>query len=74
MINCGIIGFGKMGKIRANAIENSGKGKVTLIYDIAPPIDDTYLIANNPSEIIESQDIDAVFVCTPNVYIPVLCI
>jgi 1,5-anhydro-D-fructose reductase (1,5-anhydro-D-mannitol-forming) len=74
MINCGIIGFGKMGKIRANAIENSGKGRVVAIYDIDPPIEDTYLIANNPSEIIESPDIDAVCICTPNVHIPVLCI
>lgn len=74
MINCGIIGFGKMGKIRANAIENSGKGRVNAIYDIDPPIDDTYLIANNPSEIIESSDIDTVFICTPNVHIPILCI
>lgn len=74
MINCGIIGFGKMGKIRANAIENSGKGRVNAIYDIDPQADTTYLIANNPTEIVESQDIDAVFICTPNVHIPILCI
>lgn len=74
MINCGIIGFGKMGKIRANAIENSEKGRVVAIYDIDPPPDSTYLIAGHPSEIIESQDIDAIFICTPNLHIPILCI
>ena len=74
MINCGIIGCGKMGKIRASAIENSGKGKVIAIYDVNPPTDLNYPIKDNISEIIESPDIDAVFICTPNVYIPKLCI
>ena len=37
MINCGIIGFGKMGKIRAKAIEKSGKGRINAIYDINNP-------------------------------------
>lgn len=75
MINCGIIGFGKMGKIRANAIESSGKGRVAAIYDIIKlPPDCMYPIAGNTEEIIKSPDIDAVFVCTPNVLIPGLCI
>lgn len=74
MINCGIIGFGKMGKIRANAIEKSGNGRVIAIYDIAPPTDSPYLLANNPTDITEASDIDAVFICTPNVHIPILCI
>jgi len=75
MINCGIIGFGKMGKIRANAIERSGKGRVAAIYDIIKlPPDCMYPITSNPEEIIKSPDIDAVFVCTPNALIPVLCI
>ena len=73
MINCGIIGFGKMGKIRAKAIENSGKGRVIAVHDIALPPNCAYPLANNHEEIIESPDIDAVFVCTPNVLIPVLC-
>ena len=36
MLNCQIISFGKMGKIPANAIENSDKGKLVAIYDIDP--------------------------------------
>ena len=74
MINCGIIGYGKMGKIRAKAIENSGKGLVAAVYDITPPLDCTYSLADSPKEIFESTDIDAVFVCTPNALIPFLCI
>lgn len=74
MINCGIIGFGKMGKIRSNAIDNSGKGRIVAIYDIDPPKGCSYLVANSPGEIIESSDVDAVFVCTPNSLIPVLCV
>lgn len=74
MINCGIIGFGKMGKIRAKAIEASGKGRVAAVYDINLPPDCVYPIKNNPDEIIGSPDIEAIFVCTPNFLTPVLCI
>ncbi len=74
MIRCGIIGFGKMGKIRATAIEGSGRGKIVSIYDVERPEDCRYPIADSPKEIIESPDVDAVFVCTPNSRIPVLCI
>jgi 1,5-anhydro-D-fructose reductase (1,5-anhydro-D-mannitol-forming) len=74
MINCGIIGFGKMGKIRANAIENSGRGRVATVYDIDLPPDCVYPCTSKADDIIKSKDIDAVFICTPNVYIPTLCI
>lgn len=74
MIRCGIIGFGKMGKIRARAIESSGQGRIVAICDIDHPKDSSYPVINNPMEIIESPDIDAIFVCTPNSHIPVLCI
>ena len=74
MINCGIIGFGKMGRIRADAIEQSTIGNVSAIHDVNPTADSPYQYKANHSEIIESPEIDAVFVCTPNVYIPGLCI
>jgi len=73
MINCGIFGFGKMGKIRAKAIENSGKGCIVAVYDISSPAGCSYPVVKSPVELIESQDVAAVFVCTPNVYIPNLC-
>ncbi|MDA9981765.1 Gfo/Idh/MocA family oxidoreductase [Gammaproteobacteria bacterium] len=74
MINCGIIGFGKMGRIRADAVENSTIGNISAIYDVNTSDDCLYQYKASPSEIIESPDIDAVFICTPNVYIPGLCI
>lgn len=74
MINCGIIGFGKMGKIRAKAIAASGLGRVSAIYDISLPDDALYAVAESPEAILQAPDIDAVFVCTPNHLIPTFCI
>ena len=74
MINCGIIGFGKMGRIRAKAIENSGRGRIVAVHDFYPPVGCAYPLVKTPLELIESPDVAAVFVCTPNVYIPNLCI
>ena len=74
MITCGIIGFGKMGNIRAEAIEQSGRGKIVAVYDVALPEHPPYPVALSPKEILDSDNIDAVFVCTPNLYIPPLCI
>ena len=68
MINCGIIGYGKMGRTRANAISASKNARVTTVFD--PCVENTaeaqYKIADQESEIISDPDIDAVFVCTPN--------
>ncbi|QVL50106.1 MAG: Gfo/Idh/MocA family oxidoreductase [Thiocapsa sp.] len=74
MINCGIIGFGKMGMIRAKAIEASGIGRVSAIYDVSLPAAPSYPVAETADAILQSPDIDAVFVCTPNHLIPKHCI
>lgn len=74
MINCGIIGFGKMGKIRAKAIEASGCGSVISVYDNNLAEQPSYQIAESAESIISSPDVDAVFVCTPNHLIPKHCI
>ncbi len=68
MIKCGIIGYGKMGRIRAKAIESDGRGEVVSIYDPNLIIEDdfNYEISDSSDDIINSQDIDAVFICTPN--------
>ena len=66
MINVGIIGFGKMGQIRANAIEDSELGKINLIYDVSPIQNTNFTVASSPDEIINNKNIDAIFVCTPN--------
>ncbi len=74
MINCGIIGYGKMGKIRAKAIEASGIGKVVVVYDTVMTESTPYKRAESAESVYLSKDVDAVFVCTPNFLIPELCI
>ena len=67
MYSVGILGFGKMGKIRAKVIENSGPAKVHSIYDIEPLSDKTpFKEFSNSDDIINDPRIDAVFICTPN--------
>lgn len=73
MINCGIIGFGKMGQIRAKAIEASGLGRISAIYDVNLPHKSPYAVAETLSVILDSPDVDAIFVCTPNYLIPAFC-
>jgi predicted dehydrogenase len=72
-IRCGIIGFGKMGKTRAQAIEQSGKGVVVAVFDTADISDCGYTVATDEDAIINDPSIDAVFVCTPNFRIVPLC-
>ena len=67
MLNIGIIGFGKMGQIRANAIKANGRGRVESIFDINPISDPMGAeVASSAEEIIKNPTIDAVFICTPN--------
>ena len=67
MINVGIIGFGKMGQIRAAAIEKAGKASIELIYE-KNKVDNAkgYSFSLSPEDVISSPNIDAVFICTPN--------
>jgi predicted dehydrogenase len=73
MIKCGIIGFGKMGMTRANAIERSDRGQVVSVYDSAKIHDTNYMISPDEDTIINDPSIDAVFICTPNYRIVPLC-
>lgn len=73
MINCGIIGFGKMGHIRAKAIEESGRGRVEAVWDPCPVDTKSYRIAASDEALIKDSAIDAVFICTPNYRIVPLC-
>lgn len=62
-----------MGRIRAKAIEESGKGAVISVYDTVEIKDCSYAIAPDETAIINDPRIDAVFVCTPNYRIVPLC-
>ena len=67
MVKIGIIGFGKMGQIRAGAIKSNENGRVDSIFDINRiPNPGKAKVANSAEEIIENPGIDAVFICTPN--------
>lgn len=73
MIRCGIIGFGKMGKTRANAIEQSTRGQVVSVYDTTKIEVTSYMVSPDEDTIINDPSIDAVFICTPNYRIVPLC-
>ena len=59
-----IIGFGKMGRIRAGAIEYCG-GSVVGVFDTESK-SDKYYNYNNVDEVFDDPDSDAIFICTPN--------
>jgi 1,5-anhydro-D-fructose reductase (1,5-anhydro-D-mannitol-forming) len=64
MIKVGIIGYGKMGKIRHHALHESGLAEVVAVSEPRTP--DGNLPNLTHEEIIGSGNIDAVFICTPN--------
>jgi|TARA_B100001971_G_C18249016_1_gene576650 predicted dehydrogenase len=67
MLNIGIIGFGKMGQIRVQALESSGKATIKLVYDENElPISINYKVTENIDKIINNPEINAIFICTPN--------
>ena len=65
MINVGIIGYGKMGKIRQDYLSDFKNVDILSIYD---PNNSHSKITQvkNPEEIIENPKIDAIYICTPN--------
>lgn len=65
MIRAGIIGFGKMGKIRAKAFEECG-GEVSLVYEYDKKISsEDYNRVETVDEVFNS-DVDVLYICTPN--------
>ena len=66
-MNIGIIGFGKMGKIRANIVSSYGYSKNMKIFDpIYKSENKDYCYVKRYEEIIKSSEIDVLFICTPN--------
>ncbi|MFC0408203.1 Gfo/Idh/MocA family protein [Roseomonas elaeocarpi] len=62
----GIIGFGKMGQIRAAAIEAGGQAEIVTVFDTVVADDCPYPVASSAEEIVDDPTLDAVFICTPN--------
>jgi 1,5-anhydro-D-fructose reductase (1,5-anhydro-D-mannitol-forming) len=72
MLDIAIIGFGKMGRIRARAIESSGRGRVVAIYEPQMTSECPYPQAPDEEAIFSNPEVKAVFICTPNYRTPEL--
>lgn len=67
MIRVGIIGFGKMGRIRARAVGESGRGEVVGFHDPgATPVAGDPRRYETAEALLADPDVEAVFICTPN--------
>jgi 1,5-anhydro-D-fructose reductase (1,5-anhydro-D-mannitol-forming) len=73
MLNCSIIGYGKMGRIRAGELTAASRAQVIGIYDPALGRDLPYKLYPSEDAAIQDQNVDAVFVCTPNYRNASLC-
>lgn len=62
----GIIGFGKMGRTRAAALEKDGRAVISKVYDIEQSSDISYPVAESLEAIVRDPEIDLVFICLPN--------
>ena len=70
-LRMGIVGLGKMGKLRAQTIRQNPKTVLISATDPNPPksgLEDVQLCADYKAVI--ASDVDAVFVCTPNRFAP----
>jgi len=74
MLKTGIIGYGRMGKIREGEMEKNGNYELTSIADNRSDISkvkkEKIRVYNNYKKMIEKEDLDCVFVCTPHSVIP----
>ena len=66
MLKVGIIGYGKMGEIRADAIKASKYAEVKSIYENNEMDVGNYSLVERDIDIINDPAIDAIFICTPN--------
>jgi len=67
VVTVGIIGFGKMGRIRYETLSAEEGGRVVAIADPAsPPPLPGIRCHDTPEAILDDPEIDAVFICTPN--------
>lgn len=66
IIKAGVIGYGKMGKIRHQTIEETGNAEVIGISDPSYGKNSESVPSLTDEEIIQHPEISAIFVCTPN--------
>jgi len=71
MLRIGIIGYGKMGRLRHELVERSGRGKVVVVCDpyMKPQgLPDSILVHDDWRAVVEDSQVDAIFIATANVY------
>ena len=67
MHKIGILGFGKMGQIRAETAEKTQKAVVKSVYEYSDQIKvDGFNRVEDPDNIFNDAELDIIFVCTPN--------
>lgn len=74
MLKTGIIGYGRMGKIREGEMKKNGQYKLVSIADNRSDLtnitNDSINVYSDYNEMIDGEDLDCVFVCTPHSVIP----
>lgn len=70
MVNCAVVGLGWMGRIRVAALGNIGDARLTACCDVDPDaaglVADGVRFSTDFAEIVTADDVDAVFVSTPD--------
>lgn len=66
MTKLGIIGFGKMGQLRALHLKSIEGCTITSVYDTSLPERTEFPVAKSTQAIIDDPSIDGVIICLPN--------
>ncbi|MBL8562992.1 MAG: Gfo/Idh/MocA family oxidoreductase [Gemmobacter sp.] len=62
----GILGFGKMGQLRADMFLKQGNCEIAAIYDTVLPENPPFPVASSQEAILNDPSIDIVVICLPN--------
>ena len=65
MLKIAIIGYGKMGRTRHQLVEQVG-AQVVAVSDVEKPTECPVPFYDDPQDIINDPQIDAIFICSPN--------
>lgn len=76
ILKCGIVGYGYMGEIREKVIKENPRLDLVGIIDTDPSVREKIASCETfySLEKLFERNIDIIFVCTPNIYSPEICI
>ena len=66
MLKFGIVGYGKMGQVRHDAIKRTDIGEVVSMYGFGDDPVVPEMAAETPESVFNNPDVDAVFICAVN--------